>query len=44
MLRDRMVEEGLAVVAWNGDENLDITLGALMRRRRAGRVSSRRRR
>jgi hypothetical protein len=44
MLRDRMAEEGLAVVAWNGDENLDITLGALMRRRRAGRVSSRRRR
>ena len=42
MLRDRMAEQGIAVAAWNGDENLDIVLGVLMRRRRAGRVRGRR--
>lgn len=41
MMRDRMAEHGIAVVAWNGGDDLDVVLGALTRRRRFGRVRGR---
>ena len=41
MLRDRMAEQGVAVAGWDGDENLDVVLGQLMRRRHGGRVRGR---
>jgi hypothetical protein len=36
-----MAEQGVAVAGWDGDENLDVVLGQLMRRRHGGRVRGR---
>ena len=41
MLRDHIAEQNIAVASWDGNENLDVVLGQLTRRRRGGRARSR---